>query len=292
MPTATVNGVDLAYTEQGHGEPVLFVHGGSGDYRAWEQQMDVFGACHRTIALSCRGSWPNAKLRPDDTLTLDTFVGDLAGFISALGAGPVHLIGHSSPGGFGGLRLARHRPDLLRSIVLLEPPAFPILGVNIPPRPAQVVRLFLRSPRAAAAFVSFGARGIAPAMKAFSRGDDEQGMRAFITANVGAHASAAMPDEQFQRFVDNAGPVKAQLRAGFPAFGPDDARAVAVPTLLVSGTSSPPHLTAVVDRLEELIPDVERLDIAGASHAMFATHPAEFNTGVLRYLRAHATQHQ
>ncbi len=27
MSTATVNGVDLAYVEQGQGEPVLFVHG-------------------------------------------------------------------------------------------------------------------------------------------------------------------------------------------------------------------------------------------------------------------------
>lgn len=288
MPTATVNDVDLTYIEQRRGEPVLLVHGGSGDYRAWEQQMDVFAAGHRTIALSCRGSWPNAKLGPQETLTLDTFADDLTEFIRALDAGPVHLIGHSSPGGFAGLRLARHHPELLRCAVLLEPPAFPVLGVNIPPRPAQIVRLCLRNPRAGAAFIKFGVRGIAPTMKAFSRGDDEQAVRTFITANVGADSLTAMPPEQFQRLVENAGPLKAQLRAGFPPFSPDDARAVRVPTLLVSGTNSPHHLTAVVDRLETLIPDVERLDIAGASHAMFATHPAEFNTAVLRYVRARA----
>ena len=291
MPTATVNGVDLAYVEQGQGEPVLFVHGGSGDYRVWEQQLGAFGAGYQGIALSCRGSWPNAKLRPDETLTLDTFVDDLAEFIRTLDAGPVNLIGHSSPGGFAGLCLALRHPSLLRTLVLLEPPAFPVLGVNIPPSPSQILKLFLHSPRAAASFVRFGARGIAPAMKAFARGDDEQAIRLFLTANVGADAVAMMPREQFQRFVENAGPLKAQLRAGFPAFSPEDARAIRVPTLLVSGTKSPPHLTAVVDRLQALIPDAERLDIAGASHAMFATHPAEFNGGVLRFLRQHDSDH-
>ena len=105
MSTATVNGVDLAYIEHGQGEPVLFAHGGVGDYRAWEQQMNAFGAEFRAIALSCRGYWPNAKLRPGESVTLDTFTGDLAQFVKALDAGPVHLVGHSSPGGFGGLRL-------------------------------------------------------------------------------------------------------------------------------------------------------------------------------------------
>ncbi len=115
MSTATVNGVELAYVEQGQGEPVLFVHGGSGDYRAWDQQMDAFGADYRAIALSCRGSWPNAKLIPDESITLDTFVADLAQFIRALDAGPVHLVGHSSPGGFGSLLLAARHPELLRT---------------------------------------------------------------------------------------------------------------------------------------------------------------------------------
>ena len=90
MSTATVNGVDLAYVEQGQGEPVLFVHGGVGDYRVWDQQMNAFGAGYRAIALSCRGYWPNPKLRPDESITLDTFVDDLAQFVHALDAGPVH----------------------------------------------------------------------------------------------------------------------------------------------------------------------------------------------------------
>jgi len=158
-------------------------------------------------------------LEPDEEITLDTFVEDLAFFIKALDLAPVHLVGHSSPGAFGGLILAQRYPELLRSLVLLEPPAFPLLGVNIPPTPPQVLRLLARNPRAGIGFLKFGARGIGPAMKAFERGDNERGQRVFMTAVAGKERVAAIPDEMFQTFVGNVGPFKAQLRAGFPRFG-------------------------------------------------------------------------
>jgi pimeloyl-ACP methyl ester carboxylesterase len=285
--TATINGTDLAYIERGRGQPVVLVHGGFGDYREWDLQMPAFAASFRTIALSCRGAWPNRKLDPDEDITLDTFVADLASFIKALDLAPVHLVGHSSPGGFGGLLLAHRHPELLRSLVLLEPPAFPLLGVNIPPAPPQVLRLLARNPRAAIGFIKLGARGVGPAMKAFDRGDDGRGLRTFMTAVAGKERVEALPDETFQRFLGNLGPFKAQLRAGFPLFGDDDARSIRVATLLVSGDETAAPLTAVTDRLEQLLPDVTRLNIAGASHNMFTTHPAEFNAGVMDFISQH-----
>ncbi len=284
MSTVTVNGVELAWVEQGQGEPVVFVHGGTGDYRAWDQQMTAFGAGYRAIALSCRGYWPNPKLRPDEPVTLDTFTDDLAQFIRALDAGPVHLVGHSSPGGFGSLLLAAHHPELLRTLVLLEPPAFPLLGVSIPPRPAQLIKLLIRHPRAGIGFLKFGVKGIGPAIKAFERGDDAGALRAFMAANTSDATVAAIPEAMFQRFVDNAGPLKAQIKAGFPPFAAADARAIRVPTLLVSGAQSPAHLKAVTDRLAKLVPDADQLTIAGATHNMFTSHPAQFNAGVLHFI--------
>ena len=269
------------------GSRCVFVHGGVGDYREWELQVPAFAASFRTITLSCRGAWPNRKLEADEKITLDTFVEDLAAFIKALDLAPVHLVGHSSPGGFGGLLLAYRYPELLRSLVLLEPPAFPLLGVNIPPTPPQVLKLLARNPRAGIGFIKFGARGIGPAMKAFNRGDDEGGLRVFMTAVAGKERVAAIPEETFQAFVGNVGPFKAQLRAGFPQFGEDDARSIRVPTLLVSGADSPAPLTAVTDRLEEVLPDVSRLNIAGAGHNMFNTHPTEFNAGVMEFIGRH-----
>ena len=284
VETATINGTELAYIERGQGQPVVFVHGGVGDYRGWELQMPAFAASFRTLAVSCRGAWPNRKLELGEEITLDTFVEDLAAFVKELDLAPAHLVGHSSPGGFGGLLLAYRYPELLRSLVLLEPPAFPLLGVNIPPTPFQVLRLLARNPRAGIGFLKFGARGVGPAMRAFNRGDDERGLRIFMAAVAGKKRVAAIPDETFQSFVGNVGPFKAQLRAGFPDFGEGDARSIRVPTLLVSGTETPAALTAVTDKLEQLLPDVTRLNITGASHNMFNSHPVEFNTGVSEFI--------
>ena len=285
--TATINGTELAYVEHGWGQPVVFVHGGVGDYREWDLQTPAFATSFRTFAVSCRGAWPNPKLEPNAKITLDTFVEDLASFINEVDLAPVHLVGHSSPGGFGGLLLASRYPELVCSLVLLEPPAFSLLGVSIPPRPSQLLRLLARNPRAGIGFIKFGARGIRPAMNAFDRGDDEGGLRVFMAAVAGEARAASFPDDRFQAFVGNVGPFKAQLRAGFPDFGEHDAGSIRVPTLLVSGADTPAPLTAVTDTLERLLPDVSRLNIAGASHNMFITHPAEFNAGVMEFIGQH-----
>ncbi|HET9972832.1 MAG TPA: alpha/beta hydrolase, partial [Streptosporangiaceae bacterium] len=173
-------------------------------------------------------------------------------------------------------------------LILLEPPAFPLLGVSIPPRPAQVIKLLIRHPRAGLGFIKFGAKGIGPAIKAFERGDDAGALRVFMAANTSDAAVERIPEAVFQRFVDNAGPLKAQLKAGFPPFAAAEARAIRMPALLVSGADSPAHLKAVTDRLAKLLPDAHRLTIAGATHNMFSSHSAEFNAGVLRFIRSHS----
>ncbi len=39
-----VNGVDLAYVEEGRGETVVFVHGAFGDWRNWERLRPAIAA--------------------------------------------------------------------------------------------------------------------------------------------------------------------------------------------------------------------------------------------------------
>ena len=49
-----INGDSLHYIDVGKGDPVVFVHGGIGDYRTWGAQMDTFAKNHRVIAYSRR----------------------------------------------------------------------------------------------------------------------------------------------------------------------------------------------------------------------------------------------
>jgi len=122
-----------------------------------------------------------------------------------------------------------------------------------------VIRLLIRHPRAGIGFIKFGAKGMRPAIKAFERGDDAGALRVFMAANTSDAAVEGIPEAMFQRFVDNVGPLKAQIKAGFPPFAASDARAIRVPALLVSGAESPAHIKAVTDRLAKLVPDADRL---------------------------------
>ena len=117
-----VNGADLAYVEQGTGDPLLFIHGSLGDYRSWGLQMATFAERYRVVALSRRRHWPNSWPANDEGLcSAHAHAADLAAFIDTLGLGPCHLVG-SSYGALAALTMTVSRPDLTRSLVLGEPP--------------------------------------------------------------------------------------------------------------------------------------------------------------------------
>jgi non-heme chloroperoxidase len=42
MKHIKVNDRDLGYIEEGHGDPVIMLHGSLGDYRSWELQIGKF----------------------------------------------------------------------------------------------------------------------------------------------------------------------------------------------------------------------------------------------------------
>jgi pimeloyl-ACP methyl ester carboxylesterase len=220
------------------------------------------------------------------------FVNDLQSFLHALNLPAVHLVGHSSPGGLASLLLARSEAALLRSLTLIEPPAFPLLGVSLPPKPPQLLRLLLQDPAVAIAFVRFGVAGIGPATRAFHRGDDLAGLRAFMRANLGEAAFDHVSAARFDVALQNVAPVKAQLRSGFPPITADEVRGIHIPTLLVSGGNSNAVLRGVTQRLQQLLPDVERLEIPGASHNMMESHPREFNDGVLGFVDKHSGERE
>ncbi|MFQ5913801.1 MAG: alpha/beta fold hydrolase [Nitrospinota bacterium] len=286
MPKVDVNGATLEYAERGTGQPVVFVHGGLNDLRAWTDQLEAFGSKYRTVAYSCRYYHPNAEAPDGEVLPLDTLVEDLAAFLHALDLAPAHLVGASS-GGFVCLLLALREPGLVRTLVLAEPPVLPLLGVSVPPKPPQILRLLVRSPRTAIEVIKFGARGIGPASRAFERGDDERGLEVFCTAVLGREAFAKLTETMRQQIRDNVRAFKAQLRAGFPPFGEGDARRISMPTLLVTGERGAPLLLRVTDRLQRLMPRVERVDVRNASHLMYEDNPEAFNQAVLAFLGKH-----
>ena len=117
---ARVNGVDLPYLDQGHGVPVVFVHGIPGDHRLWEGQREAMAERYRLIAPTLRycgtGPWPDDGAG----FSMATHADDLAAFIRQLRGGPAHVVGWSY-GGAIGILLAVHHPEWVKSLFVFEP---------------------------------------------------------------------------------------------------------------------------------------------------------------------------
>lgn len=130
MPTMEINGANLYYEEHGSGaETVVFAHGLLFDRRIFAHQVAALRDRYRVIAFDFRGHGGSEVTR--DGYDMDALAADAAGLIEALDAAPCHFAGLSM-GGFVGLRLAARRPELVRSLVLLDSSADPEPPENLP----------------------------------------------------------------------------------------------------------------------------------------------------------------
>jgi len=283
MPTVNANGASLEYQESGSGEPIVMVHGGLSDHRIWEAQREALGRNYRAIAYSCRYNWPGGPVPPDAEPSFMEHVDDLQALVTALDAAPAHLVGNSS-GGLLSLLVATRAPEQVRSLVLLEPFVLPII-VGVPPRPVKLLRLALRHPRTAAAIVAFGARGLAPTQAAFERGDLDEGLRIFTLAVLGARGVEQMTEARREQARDNLEAFASELTRGtFPSPDPEAVRQITVPTLLICAEQSPPIMRLMTNRLHELLPHAERVEIPCASHDAHVDNPSAVTDAVLTFL--------
>lgn len=130
MPTLRINGATLYYEEHGSGGgTVVFAHGLLFDRRIFEEQVAALSGRYRVIAFDFRGHGGSEVTRGG--YDMDSLAADAAGLIEALGAAPCHFAGLSM-GGFVGLRLAARRPELVRSLVVLDSSADPEPRGNLP----------------------------------------------------------------------------------------------------------------------------------------------------------------
>src|SRR5947208_1105757 len=138
MPAARINGVELYYELSGSGEPLVLVHGSWGDHHNWDPVVPALADWFRVLAYDRRGH--SASERPAGQGSVFEDADDLAGLIDELGLAPAHVVGNS----FGAavtLRAAVRHPQLFRSVLIHEPPLFPLLaGTDFEPALGEVQR--------------------------------------------------------------------------------------------------------------------------------------------------------
>ncbi|MFO7713633.1 alpha/beta fold hydrolase [Desulfosarcina sp.] len=118
MPDILVNGVRLSYTEQGSGpETIIFSHSYLLDSRHFDPQIAALRGRYRCIAYDHRGHGRSEVARSG--YEMENLYRDAVSFIEALGCAPCHFVGLST-GGFIGLRIAIRRPEMLKSLILMD----------------------------------------------------------------------------------------------------------------------------------------------------------------------------
>lgn len=267
--------IHLAYIEQGQGAPVIFVHGGGPtDLRTWGPQINPFAEHYRVIAYSQRYHYPNPWIGDgSDINSTSVQARDLAALIEALHLEHVHLIG-SSYGAEIVLRLAVEYPELVRTLVVAEPGLFTWL---------------VTLPGGAELFAEF-AGAMNPAKLAIQHGEMELGTRLFLDAVLGEGLFDQMPTSTKNRMMDNVRLIGAEptdLTEFDTDITPTDAAKIQTPTLILSGDQSPEMFLLVSQELARYIPNVEQVQINGASHLLHGMNPQVFNATVLAFLAKH-----
>jgi pimeloyl-ACP methyl ester carboxylesterase len=145
MATIEVNGTELYYEDTGpgtSGETIVFSHGLLWGTELFAPQVAALRERYRCVAYDHRGQG-RSKADYREHIGMELVWQDAVGLIEKLGLGRVHFCGLSM-GGFVGMRMAARRPDLVRSLILIETSSDPepLQNVSQYRLLTRVVRLF------------------------------------------------------------------------------------------------------------------------------------------------------
>lgn len=246
MASFTTNGIEIAYLDEGSGDPVLLIHGFASNkavnwvYPGWVETLTKAG--RRVIALDNRGHGDSAKLYDPDAYRQASMADDARALLDHLGVERADVMGYSM-GARIGAYLALANPSRVRSLILG--------GLGI----ALVGGLVSGEP-------------IAAALEAASIAEvsDPQG-------------------RAFRQFADQTRSDRAALAACMrgmrQSMSAEDVGRIRVPTLIAVGTRD--LIAGSAAELAALMPMAEVLDIPGRDH-MVAVGDRVFKQGVTEFL--------
>lgn len=270
MPSIHVNGAWLHYEEHGSGaETVVFAHGLLWSGRMFDAQVLALRDRYRCITYDLRGQGRSEVTAGG--YDMDTLAEDAAALIEALGAAPCHFVGLSM-GGFIGMRLAIRRPELLRSLVLMEtsPDAEPEASARKYRMLGRVARwISMRLVADRVMKIMFGWTFLVDP-------DREAERRAWRAHLLGNHRVGI---QRALRGVTDRESVYQQLDR------------IRLPTLVVVGDQDVATPPEKAERIAARIPGARMVVIPAAGHTSSVEEPEAVSRALLEFLPVHSEAH-
>lgn len=265
MTYVPVPGARLALDEWGAGPPLVLVHGTGAQASSWGRTpSDLAAAGYRVVAYDRRGYGRSAHPPVRD---YRVHIDDLARVLEWVGA-PAHVLGWSS-GGNTALALAVSRPELIRSVVVMEAPwhglRAPTLGMLSALAKAKAAQARGRARDGAAHFLRW-ASSVADGGNAYDR------MDAAHQEELLAHAPVILAELDPHPFGLMMEHIPSSRLAAVP-FG--------VTWLL--GEASMPWYGKLHDRVRRAAPDIQAARVPG-SHVAHLEFPDAFAAAVVKAL--------
>lgn len=114
--TVVANGIDVAYIDEGEGEPLLLIMGLGADASKWELHLEEYRRRFRCLAVDNRGA--GASSAPPGPYSTAQMADDHAALVRALGLDRVRVVGISM-GGAIAQELALRHPELVERLVVV-----------------------------------------------------------------------------------------------------------------------------------------------------------------------------
>ena len=246
MPSFHNGGVEIAYLDEGEGDPILLVHGFASTknvnwvYPTWVSELKKNG--RRVIAFDNRGHGDSGKLYDAGAYEIATMAGDITALMDHLNVERADVMGYSLGSRMTAV-LARSQPERLRSAI------FGGIGIGL---------------------IEGGGPGenVAEALEANSL--DE------VTDPVGRTFRAFADQTRSDRRA-----LAACLRGSRRLMTREEAAEIAVPVLIAVGTSD--EIAGSAASLGKIIPGSQVLDIPKRDH-MRAVGDKVYKPGVLDFL--------
>jgi pimeloyl-ACP methyl ester carboxylesterase len=264
-----VDGAVLEYEVVGVGEPVVLIHGALlAEAYAPLCAEPALTAHSRLVRYHRRGYAGSSRVAPPFSIAQQA--ADCLAVLRRLGIERAHVVGHSS-GGIMALRLALDAPEVVHSLVLLEPALLDV------PSGAQLAEV------------------LGPVLQRYAAGDKAGAVDTFLHWAIGRDYRTwldPMNPDAFDQMVADADTFfdveLPSLQEWF--LTREDARRITQPVLGVFGSESASIWSGwreVQERLCDWVPQTELFVLAGANHALEEKDPRGVAEAMVPFLARH-----